>query len=313
MNREQLQAKYIEYSISAYKKLLSSILTNSPILFFQNGKAYVTDGGENKENGIPMNGMYVMMEKDKDGFIHRIVRVGTHEDTSINGLPQRVFTHMVGSKNRSILRKHIGSSMLKGKDEALNTWIVKKERGDLETEKKVTEYIEKNICVGFIPVENLDDLQLLERYLISVTALATMSDEHLINERARWLGNKCENETVALCGMWNDDHVKWHPKDELELEQLKKLVNKYSNLNKLYKYKDVKSTGKIAPEVVIMVQQYANEANRQFFCIKQFDNRYAVVDCVNTALLERIASENNCPVGSLMTHVVNAIHEGWIW
>lgn len=219
MKREDLLLKYAETSVQIYGKLLDKILKTSPIVGFENGTSVFSFPAEPV---LPMNGIYVMLDKRSDPV--RIVRVGTHEVTSPNGLLSRVFNHMVSSKNRSILRKHIGSALLADNPKKLAKWLVKKEKGDAATELAVTKYMEEHIEVGFLPVNDLKVLEDAEKYLISVVALATVTDPELIAARSDWLGNRCDEATVAEYGVWNDDHVKWHPKDEAELKKLVRTV-----------------------------------------------------------------------------------------
>lgn len=222
MKREELLLKYAEKSIEIYCKLLNKALTELPKISFEDGNA-VFDFP--KEQALPLNGVYIML--DKLCTPKRIVRVGTHESTNQNGLLPRVFNHLVNSKNRSILRKHIGSSLLVGNVKKLNKWLLKKEKGDAATEAAVTDYIQQHIEVAFLSVGDLKTLPDLERYLISAVAMATVTDTELIAARAEWLGNSCEDPTVAEYGIWNDDHVKWHPKDEAELKKLVRTLDKY--------------------------------------------------------------------------------------
>lgn len=222
MKREDLLIKYAEISTDIYRKLLDKVLAESPIVRFDEGKAALTFPGESV---LPLNGVYVMLDKTCDPV--RIVRVGTHEVTSPNGLLPRVFNHLVSSKNRSILRKHIGSSLLSGNSKKLGKWLLKKEKGDAATEAAVTDYIEKHLEVAFLPVNELKALPYLEKYLISAVALATVTDPGLMTARAEWLGNSCDDPTVAEYGVWNDDHVKWRPKDEAELRKLVRTLDKY--------------------------------------------------------------------------------------
>ncbi len=222
MKREELLVKYAETSVEIYRKLLKKALTDCPIVSFGEGKALLTFPSE---NALPLNGVYLMLDKSSSPV--RIVRVGTHEAACQNGLLPRVFNHLVSSKNRSILRKHIGSSLLNGNSKKLGKWLLKKEKGDAATENAVTDYIEQHIDVAFLPVNNLKVLPELEKYLISVVAVATVTDPQLIVQRAEWLGNSCDDPTVAEFGVWNDDHVKWRPKDEAELNKLVRTIDKY--------------------------------------------------------------------------------------
>lgn len=222
MKREELLQKYAELSVEIYHKLHSKVLADLPKISFEGGNA-VFDFP--KEQALPLNGVYVML--DRLSASKRIVRIGTHESTNPNGLLPRVFNHLVNSKNRSILRKHIGSSLLVGNAKKLNKWLLKKEKGDAATESAVTDYIQQHIEVVLLPVDDLKVLPQLEKYLISVVATATVTDPELISARADWLGNSCDDPTVAEYGIWNDDHVKWHPKDEAELKKLDRTVNRY--------------------------------------------------------------------------------------
>ena len=228
MKKEELLQKFAETSVEMYRKLYVKVTGTSPIVTFSQGKAHIAfpDGAE--PNALPLNGIYVMFDKDpQTGKLGRIVRIGTHEPTNPNGLISRVFSHFSGSKNRSILRKHVGSSLLRSKPKALESWRVKNVPGDSATEKKVTQYLIDHIAVGFVPIDKLDVLSEVEKYLISAVALATVSDAELVAQREGWLGNDCDDPTVAEYGIWNDDHVKWHPKDETELKKFVRILDKY--------------------------------------------------------------------------------------
>lgn len=222
MKREDFLIKYADVSVDIYHRLLDKLLAVSPAVDFADDKAVVSF---KSENALPMNGLYVML--DKCSSPQRIVRIGTHEPTSPNGLLPRVFNHFVSSKNRSILRKHIGSSLLIGNTKKLNKWLQKKEKGDVATENAVTAYMQEHIRITFLPVDDIKALAELEKYLISAVAVATVTDPELIAARAEWLGNNCDEPTVAEYGIWNDDHVKWHPKDDSELKKMIRTVEKY--------------------------------------------------------------------------------------
>ena len=222
MKREELMLKYAEISAEMYDKLLNKVASNSPTVSFSEGKVFIAF---KDENALPMNGIYVMT--DKLSSPKRIVRIGTHEPSNANGLLSRVFNHLVGSKNRSILRKHIGSSLLVGNGKKLNKWLLKSEKGDAQTEAAITDYIEKHLEVAFLPVGDLKSLAELEKYLISAVAQATVTKTELVAARADWLGNSCDDKTVAEYGIWNDDHVKWHPKDEAELKRFTRTLDKW--------------------------------------------------------------------------------------
>lgn len=228
MKRQELLLKYAETSVEIYRKLHNTLLSNSPIVTFERGNAVLTFPADCERNELPLNGIYVMLDRDPDtGELGRVVRIGTHEPTNPNGLLSRVFSHMSGSKNRSILRKHVGSSLLKGKPKSLETWRVKTVPGDPSVERKVTEYLLQHVAVAFLRVDKLDALADIEKYLISAVAVATVTDSELIAARADWLGNNCDDPTVAEYGIWNDDHVKWHPRDESELKKLVRTLDKY--------------------------------------------------------------------------------------
>ncbi len=228
MTRQEFLLKYAETSVETYRKLRDKVLSDSPIITFEQGRAICAFPEGCERNVLPLNGIYVMLDRDPvSGELGRIVRIGTHEPTNPNGLPSRVFSHLSGSKNRSILRKHVGSSLLKGKTKALEAWRVKTVPGDAAVERKVTDYLTQRVAVGFVAVDKLDALADIEKYLISAVALATVTDDELIAARADWLGNDCDDPTVAEYGVWNDDHVKWRPKDETELKKMLRALDKY--------------------------------------------------------------------------------------
>ena len=222
MNREELLAKYAEVSVELYYRLERALAASARVEF-SDGKARLTFAGE--EQTLPMNGFYVLF--DKCSSPKRIVRIGTHEPTNPNGLLPRLFNHFGGGKNRSILRKHIGSALLAEEPRKLAKWMLKKERGDAATECAVTAYMEEHFEAAFLPVEDLKALGPLEKYLISAVATATVNDPALSAAREGWLGNSCAEATVAEYGVWNDDHVKWRPKDEAELKKLLRTLEKY--------------------------------------------------------------------------------------
>lgn len=228
MNRQELLLKYAETSVEIYRRLRNKVLTDSPIVTFEDGKAICSFTQSGDRGELPLNGVYVMLERNlQTGELGRIVRIGTHEPSNPNGLLSRVFAHLSGSKNRSILRKHVGSSLLKGKTKALQAWCVKTVPGDASVERKVTDYLLQHIAVAFIRVDKLDSLADIEKYLISAVAHATITDTDLVAARADWLGNDCDDPTVAEYGIWNDDHVKWHPKDEAELKKVVRTLDRY--------------------------------------------------------------------------------------
>jgi hypothetical protein len=166
------------------------------------------------KDNLPKNGVYVIFENGESGHSgDRIVHIGTHKHQ--DGLVKRLEEiFKIENKDRSILRKNIGSSILnKNNDPYLDIWemdltsVKNKEehfrKVDKEhqsyIEKLVTEYIQDNFTFAIIDEEDKDKRLRIKKWLIgeiSNCSHCTKSDY--------WLGNYSTNPKIVQSGLWNN-------------------------------------------------------------------------------------------------------------
>lgn len=183
---------------------------------------------------IPKNGIYVLFEKGEIAHdVDRIVRVGTH--TGNDQLRSRLKQHFITeNKDRSIFRKNIGRAILKKDgDDFLEQWEIdlttreakRKYVGSLDftrlqvTEKRVTEYIQRNFqFITFSVEEKIDRLQ-WESRLISTISLC---DE--CHPSASWLGSHSPKDRISESGLWLVNELYKQPLSEGDYEVLKSMI-----------------------------------------------------------------------------------------
>jgi len=189
------------------------------------------------EKEIPKNGIYVLFEKGEKGHdSDRIVRAGTH--TGKNQLPSRLSQHFINeNKDRSIFRKNIGRAILsKERDSFLKDWEIdlttKESRKkflssiDLEkqrqVEKKVTNYIQKNMSFIVFPIEDKEKRLEIESKIIS-----TISVCKECNPSKNWLGLFSTKEKIRKSGLWQVNELYKFPLTNKDIEGLSTyLMNK---------------------------------------------------------------------------------------
>jgi len=164
------------------------------------------------EESIPLNGIYVLFEKDEKGHgFDRIVRIGTH--TGNNQLRSRLKQHFIlENKDRSIFRKNIGRALLnRAGDSFLQNWEIdltprkKKERYadqiDLEKqseiEKRVTHYIQRAFTFVIVEVPDKESRLSLESKLISTVSLCNDC-----RPSKKWLGLFSPKNKIKESGLW---------------------------------------------------------------------------------------------------------------
>ena len=146
----------------------------------------------------------------------RVVRVGKAEKSLLTRLTQ----HFINlDKDHSILRKHIGRSLLHKWEEennvtyesAVQDWNTKG-IGNPELEEKVTEYLIDNISFCLIPLTDKKQIRKLEQTLLEILSIHNRLHHETTGKYIQtdnWLGNYCkENQRVMESGMWNDEHIR---------------------------------------------------------------------------------------------------------
>jgi hypothetical protein len=161
---------------------------------------------------IPMNGIYVLYEHGEVAHgVDRIVRIGTH--TGANQLPSRLEQHFLKeNKDRSIFRKNIGRALLnRGNDTFLSQWeldltssAAKKTHDSVidlrklaETEKRVSEYMQRNFRFVVFRIDNKAQRLEWESKMISTVSLC---DE--CRPSPAWLGLYSPKEKIRESGLW---------------------------------------------------------------------------------------------------------------
>ena len=147
--------------------------------------------------------MYIIFERgEKYGGYDRITRVGKAEKSLLSRLKQHFEKE---DKDHSIFRKHVGRALLNKKGLPLDNWN-KKGVTDSDTEKKVSEYLKENATFCVIPLEDKNEIRILEKTLIGILAAFNLS--YLVaNGKAiqsgDWLGNHSVNQKIKDVGLWN--------------------------------------------------------------------------------------------------------------
>lgn len=184
---------------------------------------------------IPMNGIYVIFEKGEKGHgTDRIVRIGTH--TGQNNLQSRLNEHFImENKDRSIFRKNIGRALLnQNNDSFLELWgldltkrenrikfesLIDKEK-KLDTERKVSKYIQRSFSFITIPVPSNDARLRLESRIISTVSLCPSCRPSL-----NWLGLYSPKKKIRESGLWQESELYKQPLNFSELEKIERFSN----------------------------------------------------------------------------------------
>jgi hypothetical protein len=176
---------------------------------------------------IHKNGIYILFEKGE--FAHstsRIVRIGTHIGEN-NLLPRLKKHFMYKNKDISIFRKNIGRALLnKDNDPFIEQWnkkalpldpvdFIKQE----EIEKRVTEYIQKNISFVVFQIDDKDKRLEFESKIISTVSLC---DE--CKPSQNWLGLFSPKEKIRRNGLWQVNKLWKTPLSEDDLKELKNIL-----------------------------------------------------------------------------------------
>jgi 5S rRNA maturation endonuclease (ribonuclease M5) len=124
---------------------------------------------------MPVNGIYLMMEKTEN---NRISRIGINKRRE---LKTRLLRHANGNIRNSVFRRHLYKI--------------------LKLEDKVSEYVKESIRFYIIndPDNRREDL---EKKLISYFSNITLK-----NISKNWLGLKSDNKKIVSSGLWNVQHV----------------------------------------------------------------------------------------------------------
>ncbi|AKB32024.1 hypothetical protein MSSIH_1334 [Methanosarcina siciliae HI350] len=194
------------------------------------------------ERKIPRNGIYILFEKGETAHgMDRVVRIGTH--TGKNQLRSRLKQHFIKeNKDRSIFRKNIGRALLnRDKDPFLDQWEIdltsrkaKKENAGLidsekqeETEKRVSQYIQKNFSFVVIEVEAQEKRLELESKIISTISLC---DE--CGPSSDWLGLFSPKEKIRKSGLWLVNELFKEPLSDEDMRLIENLVSYAAGIEK---------------------------------------------------------------------------------
>jgi hypothetical protein len=186
------------------------------------------------ERKIPLNGIYILFEKGEIAHnMDRIVRIGSHRGD--DRLRLRLEEHFINeNKDRSVFRKNIGRALLnKDKDPFLNQWEIdltttksKEKYASLidfekqkEIEKKVSQYIQKNISFAVIEMEDLKKRHELESKIVSTISLCNEC-----SPSSDWLGSFSPKEKIRKNGLWLENQLHKEPLSEEDMQLIKNLV-----------------------------------------------------------------------------------------
>ena len=153
-------------------------------------------------------GIYIVFEKRETySGLDRIVRVGTHN--SQGRLKNRLKDHFLQeNKDGSILRKNIGKAILnKDRDPYLPIWTLNTSKPENyryiarqiqdQTEKRVSDYLIKNITFTVFPV-NDQTLRLRSEKGI----IATLNQTKDFGPQSDWLGQYSPEIEIRTSGLW---------------------------------------------------------------------------------------------------------------
>lgn len=198
-----------------------------------------------RERELPARGVYVFVdrkEKNFEGSLGRIVRIGTHaiSEGSKSQLRTRLRSHLgqvdgSGNHRGSIFRLHVGRAMLKRDHNLprLTTWGVgqdapkKTRRFELEHERRVSDYLNK-LEVVILPVSDEASKHSM-RAVIETQLIALLSDalQPIDRPSKRWLGTSSPSTAIACSGLWNlrDVGVRYEPDSAGSVSELVTLVD----------------------------------------------------------------------------------------
>jgi len=180
---------------------------------------------------LPPNGVYILFEQGEFGHeADRIVRIGTH--TGDRQLRSRLKEHFIKeNKDRSIFRKNIGRALLnRDADSFLGQWeldlttsAAKTQYAHMvnfqklrDTEKRVTEYIQRNFrFIVFRVDEKRERLQWESKIISTVSSC----DECRASET--WLGLHSPKAKIRESGLWIVNELYKQPLSESDFEAVK--------------------------------------------------------------------------------------------
>ena len=185
---------------------------------------------------IPQNGIYVLFEDGELAHgVARIVRIGTH--TGDNQLPSRIAEHFIKeNKDRSIFRKNLGRALLnKDGNPFLDQWKIDlttraaravygqqidsdKRR---QTEKRVSDYIQRNIRFTCCRVDSKDDRLPWESRLA-----ATIAQCAECRPSSTWLERHSPEVKIREGGLWQEQQIDGQPLSPAEYGALTAVVTR---------------------------------------------------------------------------------------
>lgn len=165
-----------------------------------------------EEQAIPLNGIFLMFEKGERAHQgDRIVLVGSH--TGADQLRSRLMQHFLKeNKDRSILRKNIGRSLLnRSNDKYLKIWDLdlisaegKRMYKDLvvtdyqqQVEKQVTQYMQRHFSFSVIEIPEKK-----ERHELKSKIISTVSICKGCQSSTNWLGLSSPIDKIRESGLW---------------------------------------------------------------------------------------------------------------
>jgi hypothetical protein len=187
-------------------------------------------------NKIPRNGIYILFEDGEQSHdLNRIVRIGSHR--GINQLRSRLQQHFIKkNKDRSIFRKNIGRAILnRSGDSFLEQWnwdLTTRKAKDTyshlvdwckqeETEKQVTAYIQGHFSFVVFGIAEKTKRLSIESKIISTVSWC--KDCH---PSYNWLGLHSPKPKICQSGLWLVNELYKEPLSEVDLAELKELVQK---------------------------------------------------------------------------------------
>lgn len=152
-----------------------------------------------KATQLPGSGIYFVFQRG-EGVPGgpRIVRIGINRKAA--RFRDRIRQHCRGNRRGSIFRLLLGDALLRSRrhDELCRQWQEREGPVMPEVEDEVSKQLADQFCFAYLEVEDDDERQTLETWLISCLARSDWAQPSPI-----WLGHHSSRPRVRESGLWN--------------------------------------------------------------------------------------------------------------
>ena len=202
-----------------------------------------------KRSDLPRNGIYLFFESgeyDAHTGEERIVRVGTHrsgnfrsrisEHYLLDGDPD-IMADRPAPKDRSIFRKNLGRAWIRRQGiEYLEVWNIdfttsrnRREYADRrdvaierDVEDNVTTLLREAFSFAWVPVP--DEAQRMGAGGLEGRLIGTLAQCSVCAPSPGWLGQHSPDERIRTSGLWQVQHLKHDPVDDMDLGLLRRYM-----------------------------------------------------------------------------------------